>query len=210
MRPHPVATVTAPVLLLLAGGVTHGAATESFTANAVPGHNPARVAVNGHAADPPVQISIKIEEWSTPADVRTLRSVLLAQDEHAVRDFLDGRSIGHVVSPVARSWRIILATQASTRQGRRVRLVTDRPLYLFASRVSHSAGVTQLDSSPPGLRTGVIEFFLEEGAEGQGVVQSSAWVTLHEDGHIALPGSSEGPSDHRLLRVRSWGEREKR
>jgi len=210
MRPHPAAAVSALVLLLLAVGVTHTTATESFTANAVPGHNPARVAVNGQAADPPVQVSIRVEAWSTPADIRTLRSVLLTENEDAVRDFLDGRAVGHVVSPVARSWKILLATQASTPKGRRVRLVTDHPLFLFASRVSHSAGVTQLDFSPPGMRTGLIEFSLEEGAEGQGVVRSSAWLTLHEDGHVAVRGSANQANDHPLLRVRSWGEHKER
>jgi hypothetical protein len=126
MNARSAAATTVSLFVLVAPGASPATATESFTATAIPGPFPARIADSGDSVDSPVQISINIDGWSTPADIRMLRSALLTQDEHTVRDFVRKHAFGHVVASTAqlnlpRSWKVLLAIQASTPGERSVR-----------------------------------------------------------------------------------------
>lgn len=199
--PRESAVSSLCALLLVGGAVAAGA--ESFTAVVVSGHNPARTTLDGRSADPPLPITIHLEEWSTPADVREVAGTLATFGPSVVRRRGEKSPVGRVVASSWEfrlgPWNLVLASEEDTAAGRIVRLVTDRPAFVL-SNWSQDAG---FDPSSRRLYTGALELTLDAEGRGTGVLMPVAAVTFDEEGGFSLEKASESVGTHALIRVRA-------
>ncbi len=188
-------------LLLVGGAAAVGA--ESFTAVVVSGYNPARTAWDGRSADPPLPITVHIEAWSSPSDVREVEGTLATFGPGVMRRRGEEKPVGRVIASSwdfrLGPWALVLASQENTAAGRIVRVVTDRPAFVL-SNWSQDAG---FDPSARRLYTGALELTLDAQGRGTGVLMPVAAVVFDEAGGFSLEEASENVGTHALIRVRA-------
>jgi hypothetical protein len=187
-------------LLLVGGAAAVGA--ESFTA-VVSGYNPARTTWDGRSVDPPLPITVHLEAWSTPSDVREVAGTLATFGPGVVRRRGQEKPVGRVIASSRElrlgPWNVVLATEEDTAAGRIVRLVTDRPAFVL-SRWSQDAG---FDPSTRRLFTGALELTLDAKGRGTGVLMPVAAVVFDDAGGFSFEKASENVGTHALIRVRA-------
>jgi hypothetical protein len=187
-------------LLLVGAAVSQG--DESFTAVVVSGHNPARTTWDGRSADPPLPITIHLEAWSTPGDVREVAGTLATFGPGVMRKRGEEKPVGRVIASSWEfrlgPWNLVLASEEDTASGRIVRLVTDRPAFVL-SNWSQDAG---FDPSTRRLYTGALELTLDSEGRGTGVLMPVAAVIFDDEGGFSLEKASENVGIHTLIRVR--------
>jgi hypothetical protein len=197
-------TATAGVAAFLVGGAPTPARAESFAATVVSGYNPARTTWDGQSADPPLQITIHLDEWSTPSDIREVQATLATFGPSVMRRRGEERAIGRVIASSWEfrlgPWTVVLASEGDTSAGRVVRLVTDRPAFVL-SNWSQDLG---FDPSTRRLYTGVIELTLDAEGGGTGVLMPVAAVVFDDEGGFAIEKASEKVGAHKLIQVKAW------
>jgi hypothetical protein len=202
MVPSRSACLTVVVPLLIGGAAVVGA--ESFTAVVVSGHNPSRTTWDGQSADPPLQITIHVDRWSTSSEISEVAGTLATFGPSAVRRRGRERPLGRVIASSWEfrlgPWRLVLASQRQTAAGRVIRLVTDRPAFVL-SNWSQDAG---FDPSTRRLYTGAIELTLDDAGRGRGVLMPVAAVALGDEGGFALQKAEESVGVHELVQVKAW------
>jgi hypothetical protein len=195
---------TAGAAVLLVGAAPTPSGAESFTAVVVSGHNPARTTWDGQSADPPLQITIHLEDWSAPSDAREVEGTLATFGPSAMRRRGEERPIGRVIASSWElrlgPWSVVLASDRHTAAGRVVRLVTDRPAFVL-SNWNQDAG---FDPSARRLYTGAIELTLDGDGEGTGRLMPVAAVAFDDEGGFAFEKASENAGAHKLIRVKAW------
>jgi hypothetical protein len=180
------------------------AGAESFSAVVVSGHNPARTTWDGRPADPPLPITIHLDEWSASSDIRDVEGMLRAFGPGAARRLGEDKPVGRVVASSWEfrlgPWRVILASERETATGRLVRLVTACPVFVLSSW-SQDAG---FDPSTGRLYTGAIELTLDTEGRGTGVLMPVAAVAFDEEGGFTVEKASPAGGAHELIKVKAW------
>jgi hypothetical protein len=203
MRIVPWRSVGSSAFTLLLVGAAAAVGAESFTAVVVSGHNPARTTWDGRSADPPLPITVHLEAWSTPSDVREVAGILATFGPGVMRRRGEESPVGRVIASSWElrlgPWNLVLASEEDTAEGRIVRLVADRPAFVL-SNWSQDAG---FDPSTRTLYTGALELTLDGEGRGNGVLMPVAAVIFDEEGGFSLEKPSENVGTHELIRVRA-------
>lgn len=165
---------------------------ESFRATVLPAGDPPRRTWEGLSAENPLQISVRVDSWSTAEEIRGIKAALDEDGEDAAAWLVRSARAGTIVPPphvgfgegtvgVGRepTWRIVLAHARHTAVARELLLITDRPLDIY-----DTSTVEQRPTKDVGFGAMVLE--LDRKGCGKGRILPRARVQFFEDGTMTL------------------------
>jgi hypothetical protein len=138
------------------------------------------------------RINVSVKRWTTPEEKQVLLSALLEGGPDAMMKALEKmKPVGSVSIDSSLGWRCKFATSVMTENGRRVRIVTDRPV--FFAELKHRTRSRDYE-------LGVVDFTLNEEGKGEGVLIPAARINFNKDGELEIEIHGTGPQ--KLLNVR--------
>lgn len=170
---------------VLAGQETAKAEKEDFTANVV-------LTAAGPATGRTGRLIMTVERWTTDEERAQLFQALQDGGSDALLKAMRKMNVGYVRTTNTLRYRLNIATSVQTEKGRRIRLVTERPI-LWAE-------VSGMSPRSRDYEFGIIEFTLDENGKGEGDVIPTAKVTINKDGQIEVETLGIGPQ--KILNVK--------
>lgn len=146
---------------------TNRPANERFTAVAVDlGGLSSRPATTSH-------VNITLDRWSSKAEQERLMTAMRAKKGNALDVLRDLKPIGRIQFNSSLGYDLHLATQESTGDGRKITLVTDRPVTFWELRNQPRYAEYPFT---------FIELRLDSRGQGEGEIMPAVRVTVTDDG----------------------------
>ena len=138
------------------------------------------------------RLFMTVDRWTTNEERMQLAKILQEKGPEALRAAMEKMTAGYVRTSNSIRYPLSLASSAQTEKGRRIRLVTPRPILW-----SEVTGATRSEQ----YEFGVIEFTLDEKGKGvgEGVVIPMAKVFFDKNGQLVVETLGTGPQ--KLLNV---------
>ena len=139
------------------------------------------------------RLFMTVDRWTTNEERMQLAKTLKEGGPEALRAAMEKMTAGYVRTSNSIRYPLSLATSFQTEKGRRIRLVTPRPILW-----SEVTGATRSEE----YEFGVIEFTLDEKGKGvdEGIVIPMAKVFFDKDGQLVVETLGTGPQ--KLLSVK--------
>jgi len=143
---------------------------ERFTANLMATNTPGGMARM-------MRLSITIERWTTDEERGALLVALRDGGTDGLVKAMRDLDVGYVQIGSSLGWRLRTAATWQTDEGRKVRVVTDRPIHFQ----EHYRGTRSAD-----YPIGVVEFILPPTGDGTGALLAATQVKFDDQGRIEV------------------------
>jgi hypothetical protein len=123
------------------------------------------------------RVAVVVESWTTDEERGSLLAALEEGGSDGLVKAMQELDVGYVQIGMSLGWRLRTAATWNTVEGRKVRVVTDRPLHF-----QEQYRGTQSADYP----VGVIEFLLPPDGDGEGALLAATKVQFDEQGRIEV------------------------